>query len=297
MFEKILGNEKIKQELLQSIKLNKISHSYLFIGTSGIGKKQIAKEFSKMILCLNKEKYCNKCKSCIEFDTNNNPDFQIIEPDGSSVKIEQIRQMQKKIIEAPIISERKVYIVDDADKMTVEAQNCLLKTLEEPPKFANIILIGSVESDFLSTIKSRCTILKFQDIEESEIRKYLQEKYNITNLSEDMLTLFQGSIGNAEKLKDKEELYNNILEIIQNLNKLDIIEILKKAEILYKSQEDKQDILNSINILLYKNAKKDKRFLNCIDIVEQTKIRLNANANYNMCIDNMIISIWEQMHK
>ena len=92
MFEKIIGNDKIKNEIEKSVKERKTSHSYLFIGTDGIGKKMIAKEFAKMILCLNENKYCNKCKSCIEFDSNNNPDFLYIEPEENSLKIEQIRK-------------------------------------------------------------------------------------------------------------------------------------------------------------------------------------------------------------
>ena len=96
MFQNILGNQKIKDKLKKSIDEEKILHSYLFIGIEGIGKKLIAKEFAKAILCLNEEKYCNNCKSCIEFDSNNNPDFLYIEPDGNNIKIEQIREMQKK---------------------------------------------------------------------------------------------------------------------------------------------------------------------------------------------------------
>ena len=178
MFDNIIGNDKIKQELLNSVHSNKYSHSYLFIGTSGIGKKLIAREFAKMILCKSSEKYCNKCKSCLEFDSGNNPDFQEIVPDGSNVKIDQIRQMQAKVFESPIISEKKVYIVDDADLMTKEAQNCLLKTLEEPPDFATIILIGSNESNFLSTIKSRCITIKFEDIGQKDIKKFLLDNFH-----------------------------------------------------------------------------------------------------------------------
>ena len=118
MFDNILGNDKIKDTLINSVKNNRASHSYLFLGTEGIGKKLIAKEFAKMILCIDENKYCNKCKSCIEFDTSNNPDFRIIEPDGNSVKIDQIREFQNKVAEKPIISNRKVYIINDADKMT-----------------------------------------------------------------------------------------------------------------------------------------------------------------------------------
>ena len=296
MFDKIIGNEKIKQELELTIKLNKMSHSYMFLGTSGIGKKMIAKEFAKMILCQGQQKYCNKCKSCIEFDSNNNPDFQLIEPEGVSLKIDQIRQMQKKIIEAPIISEKKVYIIDDADLMTTEAQNCLLKTLEEPPEFVTIILIGSRENNFLSTIKSRCTIIKFQDIENEKIKQYLSQNYGISDISENMLEVFSGSIGKAEQLKSKQELYNNIIEIIENIKILDIIDILKKADIIYKSQDEKNEILEGMNVILFKKSKQDLRYLNCIQIIEETKKRLNANANYNMCIDNMLFRIWEEMH-
>lgn len=295
MFENIIGNNNIKNELIHTVELNKISHSYLFLGTAGIGKKEIAKEFAKMILCLNEKKYCNHCKSCIEFDSNNNPDFQMVEPDGNSIKIEQIRQMQRKIIEAPIISQNKVYIINDADLMTIEAQNCLLKTLEEPPEFVTIILIGSNENNFLSTIKSRCTIIKFQDIENSQIKDYLKSKYDI-KVSDNLLEIFGGSIGKAEKLKDKQELYNSIIEIIENIENLDIIDLFKRADVIYKSQEEKNSILDAINTILFKMGKENIKYLNCINIVEDTKIRLNANGNYNMCIDNMLLKIWEEMH-
>ena len=296
MFDKILGNDKIKKQLKQAVDLRKTSHSYLFLGISGIGKKMIAKDFSKMILCESEDKYCNNCKSCIEFDSNNNPDFSIISPDGTSIKIDQIRQMQKKILEAPIISKNKVYIIDDADLMTIEAQNCLLKTLEEPPEFVTIILIGSKENSFLSTIKSRCTIIKFQEIENNQIRNYLNSNYGINNISEEMIDIFAGSIGKAEALKDKQELFSNIIEIIEKITILDLPEILKKAEIIYKSQEEKNDILEAMNVILFKMSKQDIRYLNCIDIVQDTVKRLNANANYNMSIDNMLFKIWEEMH-
>lgn len=296
MFDNIIGNEKIKLELEQTIKLNKMSHSYMFIGTSGIGKKMIAKEFAKMILCQGEQKYCNKCKSCIEFDSNNNPDFQLIEPEGVSLKIDQIRQIQKKIIEAPIISDKKVYIIDDADLMTIEAQNCLLKTLEEPPEFVTIFLIGSRDNNFLSTIKSRCTIIKFQDIENEKIKQYLSQNYGISDISENMLEIFSGSIGKAQQLKSKQELYDNIIEIIENIKTLNLIDILKKADIIYKSQDERNEILEGMNVILFKKSKQDLKYLNCIQIIEETKKRLNANANYNMCIDNMLFRIWEEMH-
>ena len=97
MFDKIIGNEEIQELLKQTIKSKRASHSYIFVGTEGIGKKQIAKEFAKSLLCLEENKYCGKCKSCIEFDNNNNPDFILIEPEESSIKIEQIREILRKM--------------------------------------------------------------------------------------------------------------------------------------------------------------------------------------------------------
>lgn len=296
MFEDIIGNDKIKEILAKSVVQSKISHSYLFIGIEGIGKKQIAQEFAKAILCPAENSPCKVCKSCIEFDSNNNPDVMILEPDGNIIKIEQIRNLQKLIQEKPIISKNKVYIIDDADKMTKEAQNCLLKTLEEPPEFATIILIGTNENAFLSTIKSRCMIVHFDKIEDEKIKDYLKNKYGLTNITSNMLDSFQGSIGKAIKLKDKQNEYEKIENLVYDLNKKDLIDILKLSEILYKSKDEIFEILDYINNILLKISIKDFRYTNCIQIVENTKNRLKQNSNYDMCIDNMLFNMWEEVN-
>lgn len=296
MFEQILENKKITEQLTNSIKIGNISHSYLFLGTQGIGKKMIAKEFAKMILCTSEDKYCGVCKSCIEFDTDNNPDFSIIEPDGNSIKIDQIREFQKKVSEKPIISQRKVYIINDSDKMTVEAQNCLLKTLEEPPEFVTIILVGTNENAFLSTIKSRCMILHFEEISEEEILKYLEENYQIKINSQIMIKAFQGSIGKAIELKDKQEQYEKIENLIYGLEKMDVVDLVNKAEFLYSSKDDKTEILDYMEVILMNIAKTSNKYAQTIEIVEQTKKRLAANTNYDMSIDNMLFKIWETVN-
>lgn len=281
MFENIIGNESIKNTLEKSIKTNQITHSYLMIGIPGIGKKLLAKEYAKVILGSN--------------DIINNPDFLCIEPDGNSIKIDQIRNLQKEIQEKPIISNKKVYIIDDADLMTKEAQNCLLKTLEEPPEFAVIILIGSNENAFLPTIKSRCMILHFNRLSDTEIKSYLQEQYNELNVTQSMLDIAGGSIGRAINLKDKQEDYSKVEEIINNLDKKDLIDIVQASEILYKSKENINDILDYINIILLKMAKENYLYTNCIKIVENTKKRLAQNSNYDMSIDDMLFKMWEEI--
>ena len=294
MFDKIVGNRDIKKSLENAIKIGKISHSYLFIGTEGIGKKQVALEFSKALLCLNGNS-CNLCKSCIEFKTQNNPDFNIIEPDGNTIKIEQIRELQKKVAEKPIISNRKIYLIDGCDKMTKEAQNCLLKTLEEPPEYVIIILIGTNESAILSTIKSRCTLIHFQNITDEQISMYLKEHMGITLKDELLLKACGGSIGKAIELKDKEEQYVEIQKLIQNLSNTDMIQIFKNAQMLYKNKEEIYNIFQYINTLLLIYSKKDVRYTDCVQVVENAKKRLQSNANYDMTIDNMLIQMKEKL--
>ena len=189
-------------------------------------------------------------------------------------------------MEAPIISQKKVYIIDNADLMTREAQNCILKTLEEPPEYVTIILVGSKEDNFL---------IKFQNIPNVQIKQYMKKTYDI-DVSENILQLCLGSIGKAEKYKDKQELYDNIFQIINNVEKMDMIDFLKKANLIYQSQDEKNDILDSINIILFNKSKQNIKYLNCIDYVEETKKRLSLYTNYNMCIDNMLFRIWEEMN-
>lgn len=296
MFENIIGNDRIKEFLTTTIDNNTLSHSYLFVGIQGVGKKIFAREFAKMILCLDEKKYCNKCKSCLEFDTNNNPDFLYIEPDGNSLKIDQIRYIQRKIQEKPIVSNKKVYIINDAEKMTIEAQNCLLKTLEEPPEFVTLILIGSNESSFLPTIKSRCMIINFESIKNDRIKNFLIEKGNSENISNTLLDMAGGSIGKAIELKDNQDEYEEIKKMINKIESEDIIAIIKLANPIYKNKESINEILDYINILLLKKAKENYLYTNCIKIVEETKRRLKQNANYDMCIDNMVFNIWEELN-
>ena len=297
MFDEIMGNEQIKKELKKSILENKVSHSYMFVGIEGIGKQMIAKAFAQMILCTSEqEKGCQQCKSCIEFMSHNHPDFLYLEPDGNSIKIEQIRYLQRKIQEKPIISNEKVYVINDADKMTTEAQNCLLKTLEEPPEYGTIILIGSNENAFLNTIKSRCMKITFQPIENEDIKQYMEKTYGMTDISQNMLEAFQGSIRKAILLKDKKEQYEMIESMVEKLNKTDMTELMILGEPLYQSKDEIMNILDYINIILLRLAKENTQYAKCIDIIENTKKRLNQNANYDMCIDNMIFNMWEEVN-
>ena len=127
-------------------------------------------------------------------------------------------------------------------------------------------------------------------------KKYLEEKYEMFNISSNMLETFQGSIGKAIILKDKKEQYEKIEMMIKNLDKKDIIDILNLGEEIYKSKDDIIEILEYINVILLKLSKEETKYVKCINIVEDTKKRLKQNANYDMCIDNMILNMWEEVN-
>lgn len=247
-----------------------------------------------MILCTSEKKPCGKCKSCLQFEQNNQPDFTLIEPEDGTIKIEKIRQMQEKVLEKPIISSKKVYIIKDADYMTKEAGNCLLKTLEEPPEYVTIILIGANESLFLNTIRSRCMKVLFQKIEDEQLKKYLQENNIAKEVTKERLRAFDGSIEKAIKIEEKKEIYDEIQKIFGNIEQYTLLDVLGRLEALYKNKEIINDLLDYITIIFLEKAKNNAKYITNIETIEEVKKNLKANSNFDMSIDKLLYKIWEE---
>ena len=299
-FDNLIGNENIKRILSESISKNNVLHSYLFYGIDGIGKKLFATQFAKMILCLSdNSKPCNDCKSCIEFDSDNHPDFFIIEPEQNSLKIDQIRSIQKNIIEKPIVGNKKVYIINDADKMTKEAQNCLLKTLEEPQEFVVLILVCSNENYILPTVKSRCTKIFFNSLKNEEIKKFIAEKNNSGTFDENMLELSGGSLKKAISISEKSEILEKLSNIINSLEYANELTFILNNEFFTANKEDINLLLDYTYVLLFKNINTNNRIscINAMEVVEHTKKKLMQSNNFDMTIDNMLIKIWEAFNE
>ena len=222
-FNDILGQERAIKILTKSLKENKISSSYIFVGSEGTGKKLTAIEFTKAVNCLNLNKdleACEDCQSCSEISKQRSPDLKIIEPIKNSIKIEQIREMRKEIGLKPFKNRKKIYIIDKAERMTIEASNCLLKTIEEPPYYAIIILICSKIDPILPTIVSRCQIINFGLISSYKIKEFLLNKNkNIEKEKAEIISkLAQGSIGSALKLLSAEEYFIRREEVLDYLS-------------------------------------------------------------------------------
>lgn len=296
MFNNIIGNTNNKNILQNSIKNDKISHSYIFSGPKGIGKMLFAKEFAKAILCDNIEnKPCNHCKACIEFENANHPDIYIIDEQDETIKTETMKNLTKDILEKPLENKKKIYIINNSENMTREAQNTLLKTLEEPPQYIVIILITANTNLMLNTIKSRCINIIFNKLTNEELKKYFKD-----NITEEVLNFSEGSISKALKIKENEDTYKQISNEIKRIEQLNELEILKLKSIISTKKEDIEEILEYINLIFYNviinNPTTAIKYNNCIKIIEDTKKRLKRNGNYDMTIDNCLLSIWEEIN-
>jgi DNA polymerase-3 subunit delta' len=152
------------QMLTNSIKKNRLAHAYLFEGARGTGKKEIALFLAKSLFCrnLNGITPCHSCSNCKRIDSGNHPDVHVIEPDGLSIKKQQIQHLQEEFSKTGVESKQKYYIINQADKMTLNASNSLLKFLEEPNQHTTAILLTEQINQMLDTIISRCQTLTFR---------------------------------------------------------------------------------------------------------------------------------------
>ena len=293
MFENIIGNNENKKILSKSILANSVSHSYIFSGISGIGKFLFAKEFAKAILCIGEPKPCNKCNSCESIENGNNPDLIIINEQTNSIKTEQIKELTSDVLEKPIKGNKKIYIINNSENMTKEAQNALLKTLEEPPEYAIIILVTSNENLLLNTIKSRCIKILFNNLSDEEVLEYFERNHEEVNKG--MVSTFGGSIEKAINLKDKIEIYEKIKNVFENIEQRNELEILRLKDDVLNDKDEIFSILDYINTCFYNkminNISKAEPYNKCIQAVEETKTRLRRNSNYDMTIDNLLFAI------
>jgi len=256
MFDKVLGHESIKQYLKKQIECEEVSHAYTFYGINSIGKKMLAMEFAKELL---ETELLNAC-----------PDFKYIEKSDQKTEI-VVEQIKKQITEdvniTPACSKHKVYIINDAEQMNVSAQNKLLKTLEEPPRFVVIILVTSFFEKLLPTIKSRTSNINFNRICDSDI-----EKIAGFNISSSLLKYSEGSLNKIlqskeESVKEKYEIIEKIAQSIKNKDKYEVVQGLKNISI-------KDEALDYLEYLLLKQGN-----YSAISKIEGARVKVQDNAN------------------
>lgn len=174
-FETIAGQQRAKRMLQQGLRSGKVSHAYLFIGLAGTGRKQMAAAFAQALRCERQaDEACGCCLECRKIVSGNHPDLHWIQPDGASIKIEQIRELQRQFAYRSNSDRPQIYIIEQADKMTVQAANSLLKFLEEPNARIVAILIAENGQALLPTIQSRAQLIPFIPADPGQIAKTLE---------------------------------------------------------------------------------------------------------------------------
>lgn len=325
-FKDIIGHAQVIEHLKSAIKLDKISHAYIINGEVGSGKKMLSSAFAMTLQCeTGNNEPCGKCKSCIQAMNGNQPDIIWISHEKpGSIGVDDIRvQLNNDIGVKPYSSNYKIYIINEADKLTVQAQNALLKTLEEPPAYAVIILLTTNHEALLSTILSRCVILSLKFVEDELIKKYLMEVKQIPDYKANISVAFaQGNVGKAIILASTQEfdqLREDTFSVLRNMNDMEIYEVI---EYIKKIAENKlsindyldlitlwfRDVLlfkatNDVNNLVFKDNISDikkqasKSSYNGIerilDALDKAKTRLNANVNFELVMELLLLTIKE----
>lgn len=324
-FNNIAGHTQIIEHLQNAIKLEKVSHAYIFNGEKGAGKKLLANTFAKTLQCeeggINP---CGKCKSCIQTESNNQPDIFRVTHEKASIGVDDIRiQVNNDIGIKPYSSPYKIYIIDEADKMTEQAQNALLKTIEEPPEYARIILLTNNVNTLLPTILSRCVILDLKTIRTDVIKEYLVREYKIPEYEAELSAAFsQGNMGKAIKYASSDEfmgIKEEVLHLLKYIDEMELYEIVESIKSLAQHKLEINDYLDLMilwyrdvlmfkvtknpNLLLYKDeykyiskqaSKRDYEGIeNIINAMDKAKIRLNANVNFELTMELMLLSLKE----
>lgn len=246
-FQKVLGQETAVQILQDELKGGRIHHAYLFTGKKGIGKKTVAVEFAKALFC-NDEGIdaCEKCLSCRKIEHENHPDLIItgIE-EGDSIKIDQIRELQRQLAFKPYDGQWKVHIIEEADSLTPEAANSLLKTLEEPPHYGIIILLAEELDQLLPTVISRCQKIQFNPLSVEIIEKKLLEEGCKGEDIKLIARLADGSLGRAFRLVKNADFFvqrKKILENMYKISELDAVKIFQFVDEIISFFNDKDEI-------------------------------------------------------
>ena len=348
-FKDIVGHEQIIEHLQNAITMDKVSHAYILNGPDKSGKMMIAEAFAQTLQleAVNKKleelageteserienkftaEPCMECHSCKQAAGKNQPDIIYVSHEKpNTISVDDIRtQLNNDIVFKPYSSKHKIYIVDEAEKMNQQAQNALLKTIEEPPAYAVILLLTTNAESFLPTILSRCVTLNLKAVPDEKIKKFLMAHYQIPDYQADICAAFaQGNIGKAERLATSED-FNAIkasaMKLIRKAGTMsisDIIEYVKEVQDYKISIQDYLDILalwyrdmvyfkatKDVNGIIFQDELRTIRETvklcsyegveEVMQAIETAKTRLAANVNFDLTMELLFLEIKENIH-
>lgn len=325
-FKDIVGHEQIIEHFQNAITMDKVSHAYILNGPDKSGKMMLAAAFAQALQCEKKgTEGCMECHSCRQADSHNHPDIKYLTHEKiNTISVDDIRkQINQDIVSKPYASPYKIYIVDEAEKMNQQAQNALLKTIEEPPAYAVILLLTTNADTFLPTILSRCIRLNLKPAADEKIREYLMKHYQIPDYQAEISVAFaQGNVGKAVQLASSDhfnELKDSAVQLVKRIKNVDVYElgeVIKQISEYKLSINDYLDIMMvwyrdvlmykatmDINGLIFKEHIYDikKQASNSsyhgiqkiLKALDKAKIRLNANVNFDIVMELLLLTMKE----
>ena len=325
-FKDVVGHKDILKYISSAVENNRVSHAYILNGERGSGKKMLANLFAMTLLCeTGDNEPCGKCHSCKQAESGNHPDIiRVTHEKPNSISVDDIRtQVNNTVDIKPYQGPYKVYIIPQADMMTPQAQNAILKTIEEPPSYAVFLLLTENAETLLPTINSRCVMLKLRNIKDTLLKKYLMENLEIPDYKADMCTAFaQGNMGRAIMLANSDhfnEIREEAVQLLKHINEMELNEIVAAVKNISVYKLEITDYLDIImiwyrDVLLYKATKEiDKVVFKdqlqsikeqarkssyegielILESLEKAKARLKANVNFDLVMELLFLTIKE----
>lgn len=325
-FKDVVGHKDILKYISSAVENNRVSHAYILNGERGSGKKMLANLFAMTLLCeTGDNEPCGKCHSCKQAESGNHPDIiRVTHEKPNSISVDDIRtQVNNTVDIKPYQGPYKVYIIPQADMMTPQAQNAILKTIEEPPSYAVFLLLTENAETLLPTINSRCVMLKLRNIKDTLIKKYLMENLEIPDYKADMCTAFAlGNMGRAIMLANSDhfnEIREEAVQLLKHISEMELNEIVAAVKNISVYKLEITDYLDIImiwyrDVLLYKATKEiDKVVFKdqlqsikeqarkssyegielILESLEKAKARLKANVNFDLVMELLFLTIKE----
>lgn len=301
-----------------------MGHAYILDGPDRSGKKMLAEAFAKTLQCENPEEApCHQCRSCKQAETHNNPDIIYVTHEKPNViSVDEIRtQVVNDVDMKPYACRYKVYLIDEAEKMNPQAQNALLKTIEEPPSYAVILLLTNNSELFLQTILSRCIRLPLAAVPTDRIERFLEEKHGASEQEASLAAAFsQGNVGKAVSLCTSEEfpeIRASVTGLLKRIGGMDLSELMNAVRKINDYKNDINDYFDLLliwfrDVLVWKSAgrtemltyRDEERELQkqaelcsylaleeILQGIERARRRLSANVNFDLTMELLLLTI------
>ena len=328
-FKDVVGHKNIIKYIESAVQADAVSHAYILNGERGSGKKLLANLFAMSLQCQDRDENgeaCGKCQSCKQAQSGNQPDIiKVTHEKPNTISVDDIRtQVNNDIVIKPYSSKYKIYIIPEADLMSAQAQNALLKTIEEPPEYAVIMLLTSNIDSLLPTIRSRCVRLDLKVVDDSLVKKYLMERLHVPDYQAEIDASFaQGSIGKAQEAATSEEfskMTENALKILKYVNTmqtyeltdvlralsdkkqhisdyLDIFQFWFRDVLMFKATREIDNLVFKQEINFIREQASERSYENIekiLEALEKTKVRLRANVNLELALELLFLTIREK---